>query len=126
MKFYRQAGLYYFVSAIAFAVNLLLYGFLIYYCRVNYLWAATAGFIVQNILDYVSERIWVFGNTRVQPMAGYARSLGVALAILGLILALTYACFHILGMGYLPARIVAGIIAGLVNFILDKKITFGV
>ena len=46
MKFYRQAGLYYLVSAIAFAVNLVIYGLLVYYCHVNYLLAATIGFVV--------------------------------------------------------------------------------
>jgi putative flippase GtrA len=124
MKFYRQAGLYYVVSAIAFAINLLIYGSLIYYCHVYYLFAAILGFVTQNVLDYAGERVWVFNETHIRPVVGYARSFGVALTILVFVLALTYVGFHILGLNYLFARIFAGIIAGLVNFILDKKITF--
>ena len=124
MKSFKQAGLYYAVSAIAFAVNLLLYGFLIYYCHVQYLLAATAGFVVQNILDYASERMWVFKKTRVRPVAGYVRSFGVALSVLALILILTFIGFHIFALDYFWARVFAGIVAGATNFILDKKITF--
>lgn len=124
MKPYRQVGLYYSITAIAFAVNLLIYSFLIYYCHVNYLLAATVGFVVQNILDYLSERMWVFNKTHVRPVIGYARSLGVALTVLALILVLTYIGFQILRMDYLLARISAGLIAGMISFFLDKKITF--
>jgi len=124
MKLYKQAGLYYVISGITVVINLLAYAFLIYYCHIYYLLAATLGFIVENILDYVGERMWVFKKTRVRPIIGYARSLGVALTILGLILILTYTGFHVLGMSYLWARIFAGIIAGIINFVLDKKVTF--
>jgi putative flippase GtrA len=124
MKLYKQASLYYIVSAITVVINLLMYAFLVYYSHVSYLLAATIGFVIENILDYVGERMWVFKKTRVRPVVGYARSLGVALTILGLILLLTYVGFHILGMNYLWARIFAGIIAGIVNFVLDKKVTF--
>lgn len=124
MKIYKQAGLYYFVSAIAFIINLSIYGSLIYYGHVYYLYAATIGFVIQNILDYISERIWVFNKTRVRPMRGYVRSLGVALTVLLIILALTYVGVHMLLLNYLWARILAGVIAGIANFILDKKITF--
>jgi putative flippase GtrA len=124
MKLYRQVSLYYIVSAITVVINLLIYGLLVYYCHVYYLWAATIGFIIENILDYAGERMWVFKKTRVRPVTGYARSLGVALTIFGLVLALTYAGFHTLGMNYLWARIFAGVIAGIVNFILDEKVTF--
>jgi putative flippase GtrA len=124
MKLYRQAGLYYIISGITVVINLLVYGFLIYVCRVDYLWAATIGFVIENVLDYVGERKWVFKRTRVKPAAGYVRSLCVALAVLALILGLTYAGFHILGMNYLWARIFAGILAGIVSFVLDEKFTF--
>ena len=75
-------------------------------------------------MDYSAERIWVFNKTRIYPVAGYVRSLGVALTILGFILILTYASVHIFGMSYFGGRVFAGIVAGVVNFILDKKITF--
>ena len=123
MKLYRRVGLYYIISAITVAINLAVYGWLVYGLGINYLVAATGGFVLENVLDYVGERAFVFRMTHVRPAIGYLRSLSVAIIILVLILGLTY-LGRVLGMNYMWARIFAGIIAGAVNYILDAKVTF--
>jgi putative flippase GtrA len=124
MKIYKQAALYYFISASAFIINLLIYGFLIYFGHVYYLYAATIGFAIQNILEYISWRIWVFNKTHIHPIEGYLRSFGIAVIILAIILLLTYMGVHVFLLNYMWARIFAGVIGGIASFILDKKITF--
>ena len=63
MKLYRRVGLYYIISAITVAINLAVYGWLVYGLGINYLVAATGGFVLENVLDYVGERAFVFRMT---------------------------------------------------------------
>lgn len=124
-SFYKKIPKYYIVSLSSVGVNLWLYLFLINH-GFNYLIAAIIGFILETIITYLSNRLWTFSNTLIDFKIGYLRSFLVATFNLTLILALTALNKEVLQMNYLLARIVAGIIVGIISFILDAKFSFAV
>lgn len=123
--FYKSIPEYYMVSLLTMCINLGLYWLLIYY-GIYYIFSAILGFMVGTIISYLLNRFWTFRNTTINFKIGYIRSLVVALIILILIVIFTTINVEIFKLKYLPARIIAGLIAGSLSFIADAKFSFSV
>jgi putative flippase GtrA len=116
---------YYIVSLFSVIINLAIYWLLVHF-GVNYIVAATVGFIFETVIAYFLNRFWTFSNTTLNIETGYIRSLLVAVFNLLLILVFTISGVEILRLNYFIARIIAGIIVGIISFVFDAKFSFAV
>jgi len=121
----RKMPDYYIVSLLSVGVNLVVYGFLVFK-GINYLVAIVIGFVIETILAYLLNRFWTFSDTLMDFKIGYLRSFLVAILNLLIIMLITFLGIQIFKLNYLIARIVAGVIVGIISFILDAKFSFAV
>lgn len=111
------------VSGGAFGFGLLVLWLLVEEGGTNKLIAGALSFIAANSLHYVFGRTWIYKGTDRPPASGYAYFLVNGLIGLVVTLAL-YAGLMDADLGYMMARIVASIFAGLLMFGLNAFLNF--
>jgi putative flippase GtrA len=112
------------VSCLVFAFDLALLWALVHFGGVQYLIAATLAFIVAVSIHYAFARAWIFPGSDRAMASGYAYffiNAGVGLVIT---IALYAAFVELLGMHYIPARVVVSVFAGLTVFVLNAVLNF--
>jgi putative flippase GtrA len=112
------------VSTFAFFVGLGLLWLLVNRCGTDPIVAAGIGFVVSNTMHYVLGRSWIFRGSARSVGSGYALFLVNAGAGLGLTMALYAAMLRYTGIGYIWARVLVSLIAGLVVFLLNAVLNF--
>ncbi len=122
---FRKIPKYYLVSALSVGVNFGVFWLLIQ-SDVNYVVAIVISFAIEATVAYLLNRFWTFNNTLISFEIGYMRSFLVAALNLFLILILSIAGVEVLNFDYLVSRIIAGVIVGIVGFILDAGFSFAV
>jgi len=113
-------------SLFAVAIDILILFILVELFTVFYLIAALFAFAVAHSFNYLINWNWVFKGTHWRPYKCfvYFFSFGIIGAILTVILLLILV--GLFSMHYLPAKLIAAVIVGVVNFTLNYKYTFRV
>jgi putative flippase GtrA len=104
-------------------LNIAIYIFLIQW-GIDYISATVFGFVAETIFAYAMDRAWAFKGTTVGLKKGYLKYLAVSIFIFSIIIGVTILCVQVFGLDYVLSRLVAGAVAGIVNYILDVKFSF--
>lgn len=89
-----------------------------------YLISCTIGFLFANLLAFFCNRSWTF-HSHVGFSRGSLLAIFVGILTLLSILILMYIFVEFLGIHYLLSRIIVALLAGVLSYILDSRITFG-
>lgn len=116
--------LYDFASIITFLIDITIVWLLTQFLHFHYLLSVTIGLTVAVMLNYIIGRKFIFVGTKRKFKQGYVISLIIAFFVFLLILALTYSFVNFLGLNYLAARFIAGIIAGILSYAADSYFTY--
>ena len=124
--FKRRRVLKYLISGgTAAAVNIGLLYFLTDTLGIWYIFSAVLAFAVAFVVSFGFQKFWTFEDHSTDGMHGQAAAyLLVALVNLGVNTALIYGFVEFLGIHYLLAQIIAGIIIACESFFVYKKFIF--
>ncbi len=112
------------VSVFVFAFDLALLWALVHFGSLDKLIAAALAFIAANSLHYALGRTWIFRGTERPVVSGYVYffiNAGIGLVLTVVLFA---AFMQVTGLGYIVARIVASVFAGLMTFVLNAVLNF--
>ncbi len=112
------------VGTTSFSFDLILLYLMTEFLGVHYLFSATFAFILANTLNYALNRYWGFRQTKQKVIKGYVYLMIINTLSLVLIITFMAMLVEIFLFNYLIARILVGILIGLLNFTLNSKITF--
>jgi len=112
------------VSAITFAVDLLIVWILTQFFGVYYLLSVAFGLVFAVFANYILCREYIFIGASRKFGREYFTSLIIAISAFGAILGLTFLLVDYLQWNYLAARISIGILIGLLNYIAESEFTF--
>ena len=112
------------VSTFTFIVGLGVLWVLVNRASMNPVIAAGIGFVIANTLHYALGRSWIFRDSVRGLRSGYALFLVNAGVGLGLTMGLYAAMLHFTHSGYLFARVIVSLVAGLVVFLLNAVLNF--
>ena len=118
-----RALAYFLVDAVAFAINILLFLVLTSYAGVYYLISTALGFWAQIVIAFFINRSGPF-HSRTSTTRGLSITSLVNLCAFAVAVAGTAVGVEVLHLDYLTARIIVGIIAGIIGFLLDSEFTF--
>lgn len=90
----------------------------------HYLTAATTSFILGHSTNYLISRHWNFNGTDRKHKIAYFLFVGFGAASLGMTLLLLKIFVDDAGFNYLNARLLAGCIIGVINFLFNYYVTF--
>ena len=124
--FKRQRVIKYVISGgTAAVVNIGLLYFFTDALGIWYIFSAVLSFIVAFIVSFSFQKFWTFEDRSTDRMHGQAAVyLAVALINLGINTALIYGFVEFLGVYYILAQIMAGVIIAFENFFVYKKFIF--
>ena len=112
------------VSSFTFILGLGVLWLLVDRAKMNPVVAAGISFVIANSLHYALGRSWIFRDSPRGLRAGYALFLVNAGIGLGLTMGLYAAMLHFTDSGYLFARVIVSVVAGLVVFLLNAVLNF--
>ena len=92
---------------------------------VHYLLSVVVGFFFATSACFFMNRAWTFRKW-AHPVRGIACASSVAASTLVVIAAVTYLGVEFIGIHYVPARIIAAIVAGVWSYAGDCVLTFRV
>ena len=117
---------YYTVDVVTFAGNILLSWVLVEYLSAQYVIATIAGFAFQTISAFFVNEKWTFKKRHIRVGRGlFMTTLAQGCALLIAVGGVMYGV-EVLHLPFLPARIISGAIAGIIGYIIDSSVTFGV
>ncbi|MEO6091972.1 MAG: GtrA family protein [Novosphingobium sp.] len=112
------------VSCFTFLFGLGLLWLLVNRASMNPVIASGIGFVLANSLHYVLGRSWIFRGSPRGVKSGYALFLANAGIGLALTMGLYAAMLHFTNSGYLVARVIVSLVAGLIVFLLNAVLNF--
>lgn len=121
----KQFGRYTFAGVLMLLANLLLVWFFTRFFGLHYLFSCAIAFIVESFIWFYVNRKWTF-KSQVHFKKGYMRFFIVAMYSLLAILFITYALIHYLAFDYIGARTISSVVAGVIWYIIDLRVTFRV
>ena len=111
-------------SSLSVVIDFTLLFILVEQFSVHYVPAAIFAFVFGHSLNYIITRKWNFHNTDRKHKLAYSLFVGFGLLSLLITVFLLRFLVENLGMYYITARVVAGLIVGLCNFLWNYYITF--
>lgn len=112
------------VSVLVFAIGLGLLWLLVEQAGMAKLPATAVSFLVANSIHYAFGRAWIYRDSDRSVGSGYAFFIVNALVGLAVTLAIFAFLTGSLGVGYIGARIIASLFAGLALFLLNAVANF--
>ena len=126
--FAKHAFKYYLVGASGVFVNLGILFILTEFVGLWYLLSSTIGIYVSITTNFLLNKTWTFRDT-VMEQPGflmYGKFIGVSLVGMGIQLGFNYIFVEKLSVYYLLAALMSIMIASSINFILNRRLTFGI
>jgi len=126
--FAKHAFKYYLVGASGVLVNLGILFILTEFVGLWYLLSSTIGIYVSITSNFLFNKTWTFRDTAIKQrdFLMYGKFIGVSLVGMGIQLGFNYIFVEKLSVYYLLAALMSIMIASSVNFILNRRLTFGI
>jgi dolichol-phosphate mannosyltransferase len=126
--FAKHAFKYYLVGASGILVNLGILFVLTEYVGVWYLLSSSIAIYVSITSNFLLNKAWTFRDTvmKQRSFLMYGKFIGVSLVGMGIQLGFNYIFVEKLSVYYLLAALISIVIASSVNFVLNRRLTFGI
>jgi dolichol-phosphate mannosyltransferase len=126
--FAKHAFKYYLVGASGILVNLGILFVLTEYGELWYLLSSTIAIYVSITSNFLLNKSWTFRDTAIKQRGFlmYGKFIGVSLVGMGIQLGFNYMFVEKLSVYYLLAALISIMIASSVNFVLNRRLTFGI
>lgn len=126
--FAKHAFKYYLVGASGILVNLGILFVLTEYGELWYLLSSTIAIYVSITSNFLLNKSWTFRDTIIKQRSFlmYGKFIGVSLVGMGIQLGFNYMFVEKLSVYYLLAALISIMIASSVNFVLNRRLTFGI
>ena len=126
--FAKHAFKYYLVGASGVFVNLGILFVLTEFVGLWYLLSSSIAIYVSITTNFLLNKTWTFRDTVIQQpgFLMYGKFIGVSLVGMGIQLGFNYMFVEKLSVYYLLAALMSILIASSVNFILNRRLTFGI
>lgn len=126
--FAKHAFKYYLVGASGILVNLGILFVLTEYGELWYLLSSTIAIYVSITSNFLLNKSWTFRDTVIKQRSFlmYGKFIGVSLVGMGIQLGFNYMFVEKLSVYYLLAALISIMIASSVNFVLNRRLTFGI
>lgn len=126
--FAKHAFKYYLVGASGILVNLGVLFVLTEFVGLWYLLSSTIAIYVSITSNFLFNKAWTFRDTVIKQRSFlmYGKFIGVSLVGMGIQLGFNYMFVEKLSVYYLLAALISIVIASSVNFILNRRLTFGI
>ena len=126
--FAKHAFKYYLVGGIGVLVNLGILYALKEYAGLWYLVSSAIAIYVSMTTNFLLNKSWTFRDTMVKQSALFMYIKFIGISIIGMLIQLgfNYIFVNEMHMYYLLAAFISIVIASGVNFVLNRKITFGI
>lgn len=112
------------IGTSTFLLDLIILYSLTEFLDLFYLASASVSFIFATSINYAINKSWNFTEKNVKVIKSYPIFISVNFFTLMMIVFLMGLAVEILGFNYFVSRIVIGIGIGILNFILNSKISF--
>ena len=126
--FAKHAFKYYLVGASGVLVNLGILFILTEFVGLWYLLSSTIAIYVSITTNFLLNKTWTFRDTAIKQrdFLMYGKFIGVSLVGMGIQLGFNYMFVEKLSVYYLLAALISIMIASSVNFVLNRRLTFGI
>jgi len=126
--FAKHVFMYYVVGGIGVLVNLGILYTLKEYVGLWYLASSAIAIYVSMTTNFILNKSWTFKDTMVKQSTLFMYVKFIGISIIGMLIQLgfNYLFVNNLQMYYLVAAFISIVIASGVNFVLNRKITFGI
>ncbi len=126
--FAKHAFKYYLVGASGILVNLGILFVLTEYGELWYLLSSTIAIYASITSNFLLNKSWTFRDTVIKQRSFlmYGKFIGVSLVGMGIQLGFNYMFVEKLSVYYLLAALISIMIASSVNFVLNRRLTFGI
>ena len=126
--FAKHAFKYYLVGASGVLVNLGILFILTEFVGLWYLLSSTIAIYVSITTNFLLNKTWTFKDTVIKQdgFLMYGKFIGVSLVGMGIQLGFNYMFVEKLSVYYLLAALISIMIASSVNFVLNRRLTFGI
>lgn len=126
--FAKHAFKYYLVGASGILVNLGILFVLTEYGELWYLLSSAIAIYVSITSNFLLNKSWTFRDTIIKQRSFlmYGKFIGVSLVGMGIQLGFNYMFVEKLSVYYLLAALISIMIASSVNFVLNRRLTFGI
>jgi len=126
--FAKHAFKYYLVGASGVLVNLGILFALTEFVGLWYLLSSTIAIYVSITSNFLLNKTWTFRDTAIKQrdFLMYGKFIGVSLVGMGIQLGFNYMFVEKLSIYYLLAALMSIMIASSVNFVLNRRLTFGI
>lgn len=126
--FVKHAFKYYLVGASGILVNLGILFVLTEFVGLWYLLSSTIAIYVSITSNFLLNKAWTFRDTvaKQRGFLMYGKFIGVSLVGMGIQLGFNYLFVEKLSVYYLLAALMSIAIASSVNFVLNRRLTFGI
>jgi len=126
--FARHAFKYYLVGASGVIVNLGILFALTEFVGLWYLLSSAIAIYVSITSNFLLNKTWTFRDTMMKQrdFLMYGKFIGVSLVGMGIQLGFNYMFVEKLSVYYLLAALMSIMIASSVNFVLNRRLTFGI
>ena len=126
--FAKHAFMYYLVGGIGVLVNLGILYALKEYVGLWYLVSSAIAIYISMTTNFILNKAWTFKDTMVKQSTLFMYFKFIGISIIGMLvqLGLNYIFVNNMQMYYLVAAFISIVIASGVNFVLNRKITFGI
>ncbi len=126
--FAKHAFKYYLVGASGILVNLGVLFVLTEFVGLWYLLSSTIAIYASITSNFLLNKAWTFRDTVIiqHSFLMYGKFIGVSLVGMGIQLGFNYMFVEKLSVYYLLAALISIVIASSVNFILNRRLTFGI
>ena len=126
--FAKHAFKYYLVGASGVFVNLGILFVLTEFVGLWYLLSSSIAIYVSITTNFLLNKTWTFRDTVIEQPSFlmYGKFIGVSLVGMGIQLGFNYIFVEKLSVYYLLAALMSILIASSVNFVLNRRLTFGI
>ena len=126
--FAKHAFKYYLVGASGILVNLGILFILTEFVGLWYLLSSTIAIYVSITTNFLLNKTWTFRDTAIKQrdFLMYGKFIVVSLVGMGIQLGFNYMFVEKLSVYYLLAALISIMIASSVNFVLNRRLTFGI
>ncbi|HXX06000.1 MAG TPA: GtrA family protein [Candidatus Bathyarchaeia archaeon] len=126
--FAKHAFMYYLVGGIGVLVNLGILYALKEYLGLWYLASSAIAIYVSMTTNFFLNKAWTFKDTMVKQSTLFMYFKFIAISVVGMLIQLgfNYIFVNNMQMYYIVAAFISIVIASGVNFVLNRKITFGI
>lgn len=126
--FAKHAFKYYLVGASGILVNLGILFVLTEFVGLWYLLSSTIAIYTSITSNFLLNKAWTFRDTVIKQRSFlmYGKFIGVSLVGMGIQLGFNYLFVERLSVYYLLAALMSIVIASSVNFVLNRRLTFGI